>query len=207
MTTLFVISGPSGAGKSVLIERLLARDQGMRFSVSCTTRQPREGEEDGVDYHFISRDRFEADLRAGRFFEHAEFSGNLYGTHFQELEEAALQRRDLLLDIEVQGARQLQEKCIDAVYIFVVPPSFKGLERRLRNRNTENEAAIERRLKQAVHDMAEIGRYQYIIINDELEEAFTQLQSIVIAERIRWHRMESKLGPALDSFRKQNTNV
>ena len=202
MTTLFVLSGPSGAGKSALIERLLASDPGIRFSVSCTTRAPRPGEQDGVDYHFISRDRFEGDVRAGRFFEYAEFSGNLYGTHYRELEEAALQRRDLLLDIEVQGARQLQEKGIDAVYIFVVPPSFTGLERRLRNRNTEAEAAIERRLKQAVLDMAEIGRYQYIIINDELEEAFTQLQSIIIAERIRWHRMESRLGPVLASFRK-----
>jgi guanylate kinase len=202
MTTLFVLSGPSGAGKSALIERLLANDPGIRFSVSCTTRAPRPGETDGVDYRFINRDRFEGDIRAGRFFEYAEFSGNLYGTHFSELEEAALQRRDLLLDIEVQGARQLQEKGIDAVYIFVVPPSFTGLERRLRNRNTDTEAAIERRLKQAVLDMSEIGRYQYIIINDELEEASKQLQSIVIAERVRWHRMESRLGPVLASFRK-----
>ena len=113
MTTLFVLSGPSGAGKSALIERLLANDPGIRFSVSCTTRAPRPGETDGVDYRFINRDRFEGDIRAGRFFEYAEFSGNLYGTHFSELEEAALQRRDLLLDIEVQGARQLQEKGID----------------------------------------------------------------------------------------------
>lgn len=202
MTTLFVISGPSGAGKSALIERLLAGDPLIRFSVSCTTRAPRPGERNGINYHYISRPDFEADIAAGRFFEHAEFSGNLYGTHWAELETAQSQGRDLLLDIEVQGARQLQEKGIDAVYIFVTPPSFAESERRLRSRNTESEATIERRLNQAVVDVAEMERYQYVIINDDLDNAYLQLQAIVTAERLRFHRLARKLDPILASFRK-----
>ncbi|MBM3783988.1 MAG: guanylate kinase [Acidobacteria bacterium] len=202
MTTLFVISGPSGAGKSVLIDRLVNDVGPLRFSVSCTTRAPRAGERDGVDYHFLSRDAFEAGVAAGRFFEHAAFSGNLYGTNWSELEAAGTAGQDLLLDIEVQGARQLQEKSIDAVYIFVTPPSFAELERRLRSRNTEDEAAVQKRLRQAAADAPEMNRYQYIVVNDQLEEAYTQLRSIFVAERTRRHRMGKVLEPILESFRK-----
>jgi guanylate kinase len=168
MTSLFVLSGPSGAGKSVLIQRLIDALPSLRFSVSSTTRMPRPGETDGESYHFVSREQFQADIEAGNFFEYAEYSGNLYGTSRRELELARQQGRDLLLDIEVQGARQLQGKGIDAVYIFVTPPSFAELERRLRFRNTESEEAIQRRLSQAVEDIAHVQRYEFVIINDNL---------------------------------------
>jgi len=202
MSTLFVLSGPSGAGKSVLIRRILEDLPAIRFSVSSTTRAPRPGEIDGVDYRFLTRERFEEDIAAGRFLEHARFSGNLYGTNRQELEIARDFGQDLLLDIEVQGARQLQEKGIEAIYVFVTPPSFAELERRLRSRNTEVEDSIQRRLRQAVEDVSEVHRYQFVIVNDSLEEAYSRLRSIFVAERSRLSRMESALEPILASFRK-----
>ena len=202
MSTLFVLSGPSGAGKSVLIRRILEDLPAIRFSVSSTTRAPRPGEIDGVDYRFLTRERFEEDIAAGRFLEHAGFSGNLYGTNRQELEIARDFGQDLLLDIEVQGARQLQEKGIEAIYVFVTPPSFAELERRLRSRNTEVEDSIQRRLRQAVEDVSEVHRYQFVIVNDSLEEAYSRLRSIFVAERSRLSRMESALEPILASFRK-----
>ena len=202
MSTLFVISGPSGAGKSVLIRRILEDLPGIRFSVSSTTRGPRPGETDGINYHFISRERFQADVEAGEFLEHAQFSGNFYGTSRHEFEEARRLGQDLLLDIEVQGARQLQEKGIEAVYIFVTPPSFAELERRLRSRGTEDEVAIHRRLRQAVEDVSHVDRYQFVIVNDNLEEAYSRLRSIFIAERSRRSRMEAVLEPILASFQK-----
>lgn len=200
MISLFVISGPSGAGKSVLIQRILADLPDLRFSVSSTTRVPRPGEVDGASYHFISAEQFQREIDAGQFLEFATFSGNWYGTSRREIEEAALLGQDLLLDIEVQGARQLQEKGIKAVYIFITPPSFSELERRLRFRNTETEAAIQRRLSQAVEDVSGVDRYEFIIINDNLEEAFIQLRSIFVAERARRARMEAALKPVLASF-------
>ncbi|MFN0103213.1 MAG: guanylate kinase [Bryobacteraceae bacterium] len=202
MSTLFVISGPSGAGKSVFIRRILDDLPAIRFSVSSTTRAPRPGEIDGVNYHFISREQFQADIDAGHFLEHAQYSGNLYGTHRHEIEEAELHGQDLLLDIEVQGARQLQVKGIEAVYIFVTPPSFAELELRLRSRNTEDEAAIQRRLRQAVEDVSHLDRYQFVIVNDNLEEAYSRLLSIFVAERSRRSRMEATLEPILASFKK-----
>lgn len=202
MSTLFVISGPSGAGKSVLIRRILDDLPAIRFSVSSTTRGPRPGETEGIDYHFISREQFQADIEAARFLEHAQYSGNLYGTNRHEIEEAERLGQDLLLDIEVQGARQLQEKGVEAVYIFVAPPSFAELERRLRSRNTEDEVAIQRRLRQSVEDVSHVHRYQFVIVNDNLEEAYSRLRSIFIAERARRSRMGSTLEPILASFQK-----
>jgi guanylate kinase len=202
MSTLFVISGPSGAGKSVLIRRILDDLPAIRFSVSSTTRGPRPGEIDGVNYHFISREQFQTDVESGRFLEYAQFSGNMYGTNRHEFEEAQNLGQDLLLDIEVQGARQLQEKGIEAVYIFVTPPSFAELERRLRSRGTEDEVAIHRRLRQAVEDVSHVDRYQFVIVNDNLEEAYSRLRSIFIAERSRRPRMEAALEPILASFQK-----
>jgi len=201
MSTIFVLSGPSGAGKSVLINRLLAELPALRFSVSSTTRAPRPGETDGVSYHFLSRERFEADIAAGRFLEHAEFSGNRYGTNQDEVDSAVAAGQDLLLDIEVQGARQLQEKGVEAVFIFVTPPSFAELERRLRARNTESEEAIERRLRQAVKDIAEIDLYEFVIVNDQLEDAYSRLKSIFVAERSRRRRMQATLDPILATFK------
>ena len=202
MSTLFVISGPSGAGKSVLIRRILDDLPAIRFSVSSTTRGPRPGETEGIDYHFISREQFQADIEAARFLEHAQYSGNLYGTNRHEIEEAERLGQDLLLDIEVQGARQLQEKGVEAVYIFVAPPSFAELERRLRSRNTEDEAAIQRRLRQSVEDVSHVHRYQFVIVNDNLEEAYSRLRSIFVADRSRLSRMEPTLEPILASFQK-----
>lgn len=201
MSTIFVLSGPSGAGKSVLIHRLLAELPALRFSVSSTTRAPRPGETDGVSYHFLSRERFEADIAAARFLEHAEFSGNRYGTNQAEVDSATAAGQDLLLDIEVQGARQLKEKGVEAVFIFVTPPSFAELERRLRARNTESEEAIERRLRQAVKDTAAIDLYEFVIVNDQLEDAYSRLKSIFVAERSRRRRMQATLDPILATFK------
>jgi guanylate kinase len=200
MTTLFVISGPSGAGKSSLIRRLLPDLPRLRFSVSTTTRAPRPDEFDGVNYHFVTREHFLEQVAAGLFLEHAEFSGQLYGTSSNELTLAEESGGDLVLDIEVQGARQLQEKQVEAVYIFVAPPSLAELERRLRFRKTETEQAIQRRLRQAIADMPHIHRYQYVVVNDILEEAYLTLRSIIVAERSRQRRMLPLLAPMLASF-------
>jgi guanylate kinase len=200
MTTVFIISAPSGSGKSTLVHRLLASDPGLLFSISYTTRSPRPTETHGVDYNFISRKDFEARLARGEFLEYAEVFGNYYGTNRETFEAAIHHGKDLVLDIDVQGARQLKVAIPEAISIFVLPPSRNILEQRLRSRSQDSEEVIERRLRGAAEEVRNYSQYDYVLINRDLEEASARLASIVEAERLRKARMEEEVRPILESF-------
>lgn len=200
MTTVFIISAPSGSGKSTLVKRLLARVTGLMFSVSYTTRPPRGHEVDGESYHFVRRDDFEDMIARGEFLEWADVFDNYYGTHRSVLEEARRQDKDLVLDIDVQGARQLVEKIREAVTIFILPPSRQVLERRLRARDEDKDEVIERRLRDAAEEIRRYRDYHYVLINRELAESDAILSSIVRAERVRRTRIEEQIRPILESF-------
>ncbi|HUA22114.1 MAG TPA: guanylate kinase [Bryobacteraceae bacterium] len=200
MTSVFIISAPSGSGKSTLVHRLLQTVPELIFSISYTTRPPRPSETDGKDYNFISRKDFEAELAAGKFLEYAEVFGNYYGTNRSSFEKAVHERKDLLLDIDVQGARQLKVAIPEAISIFVLPPSREVLEQRLRTRSQDSEEVIQRRLKGAAEEVRNYSQYDYVLINREIEEASARLASIVRAERLRKARMEEEVRPILESF-------
>ena len=200
MTTVFIVSAPSGSGKSTLVERLLARVSGLMFSVSYTTRAPRGQEVDGEDYRFVSRTDFEAMIGRGEFLEWAQVFGNYYGTHRSILEEARRQGKDLVLDIDVQGARQLIQKIPEAVTIFILAPSRQVLESRLRARGEDRDEVIERRLRDAAEEIRRYSDYHYVLINRELDESNAILSSIVRAERVRRTRIEERIRPILESF-------
>ena len=200
MTTVFIISAPSGSGKSTLTQRLLAETPDLRFSISYTTRQPRGKEVHGKDYFFISREEFEARIAKGEFLEHAEVFGNYYGTHVSELDRAAHEGVDLILDIDVQGERQLREKIPGVVSIFILPPSREILEQRLRSRSQDSEPVIERRLRQAAEEIRNYFLYDYVLVNREVEASVEVLVSIVKATRSRRDRMESQIRPILETF-------
>ena len=184
---LFIISAPSGSGKSTLVTQLRTLVEGLDFSVSYTTRAPRGSEEDGREYHFTTREQFEAMIRRGEFLEWAEVFGNYYGTAVAALEHAERLGKDLLLDIDVQGAMQVMQKLPPAVSIFILPPSPKVLEMRLRNRSeAENmtvEAVIEKRLAEAEHELKQIRKYKYALVNDVLDQAVAEMRAIVLCER------------------------
>jgi guanylate kinase len=201
VTSVFVISAPSGSGKSTLVGRLLRSDQKLIFSISYTTRAPRGNEVDGTNYHFISREDFEIRIQRDEFLEWAEVFGNYYGTHISELARAKALESDLVLDIDVQGARQLKEKVRDAVTIFILAPSRGELEKRLRARDEDSEAVIERRLTEAAREIEGYGAYDYVIVNEDLDVSSQTLTSIVRAERARRMKMEDRIRPILDSFR------
>jgi guanylate kinase len=201
MTTIFIISAPSGSGKSTLVTRLMATVPGLMFSVSYTTRALRGHEIDGESYHFVTRDEFEAMLARGEFLEWAQVFGNYYGTHQGILEAARAAGRDLVLDIDVQGARQLRERVPEAVSIFVLAPSRKILEDRLRARGEDREDVIQRRLREAAVEIQKYKDYDYVLINRELPESDAVLSAIVRAERIRRDRIEDQIRPILDSFK------
>ncbi len=189
---LFVISAPSGAGKTTLLKRVMARISGLSFSVSHTTREPRTGEEDGVDYHFISTAVFLDMVEKGLFLEHAEVHGNFYGTSRESVLEQLKKGMDIVLDIDVQGASIVRRSDVLAgVNIFIAPPCLAELERRLRGRETESEENVGVRLKNAVIEMQAARNYDYLIVNDNLEETVDLLIAIVWAERARSHRLPS----------------
>jgi guanylate kinase len=200
MTTIFIVSAPSGSGKSTLVSRLLAAEPGLTFSISYTTRQPRGAEKDGESYHFVTRPEFEAMVARDEFLEHAEVFGNYYGTHRGILEQARSSGRDLVLDIDVQGARQLRRKIPEAVTVFILPPSRQILEARLRARGEDREEVIERRLRDAAEEIRRYRDYHYVLINRELTESDAILDAIVRAERVRRTRIEERIRPILDSF-------
>jgi guanylate kinase len=197
---LFIVSAPSGAGKTSLVKALLARDSGLSLSVSCTTRAPRAGERDGVHYHFIDQARFRESVAGGEFLEHAEVFGNLYGTREADVREALAAGQDLILEIDWQGARQVRERFRSAVGIFVLPPSIAELERRLRGRGTDSDAVIAGRMAQARDEMAHVEEYAYLVVNDLFDTALDALAAIVLAERQRFERQRSRLGPLLDAL-------
>src|SRR5579875_83691 len=184
---LFIISAPSGSGKSTLVAEVRRLVEGLEFSISYTTRKPRGSEKDGQEYHFTSVERFLEMVQRGEFLEWAEVFGNYYGTACDALDHARHAGKDLLLDIDVQGAIQVIHKMPEAVSIFIVPPSPEVLERRLRNRSqaegVTDEAIIQRRLAQAKQELLTLNKYKYVLINDVLDEAVTELRAIVQFER------------------------
>jgi guanylate kinase len=200
MISVFIISAPSGSGKSTLVHRLLATVPGLTFSISYTTRKPRATETNGVDYVFITREDFEARLARGEFLEYAEVFGNYYGTNRETFERAIQEGRDLVLDIDVQGARQLKVAIPEAISVFVLPPSRVILEQRLRARSQDSEEVIQRRLQGAAAEVRNYTQYDYVLINREIDESAARLASIVKAERLRKARMEEEVGPILESF-------
>jgi guanylate kinase len=182
---LFIVSAPSGAGKTTLVERLVEQTPHLRMSRSYTSRPAREGEMDGVDYNFVSRERFEAMIVAGEFLEWADVFGNLYGTSAADTERVLESGADLVLVIDVQGARKVRRRGIETTAIFVMPPSFEVLARRLRGRSKDSEEAIQRRLEVARHEVASFAEYDFVVMNDEITAAVDRLRSIVVAERAR----------------------
>ncbi|WP_300298094.1 guanylate kinase [uncultured Intestinimonas sp.] len=192
---LIVLSGPSGVGKSTVIAELLGQRKDIYFSVSFTTRAPRVGEADGVNYNFVDRAEFERMIAAGELLEHAEYVGNYYGTSMRVIEEKLAAGVDVLLDIEVQGAAKVRARCPEAALIFIIPPSFEELERRLRGRNTDSEEVITGRLQKAREEYRQIPSYDYLVVNDSVSEAAGEIISILTAEacrtRNRLHLIES----------------
>jgi guanylate kinase len=200
MTTVFIISAPSGSGKSTLVSRLLNEVEGLTFSVSFTTRKPRGSEVPGEAYHFIDREEFERRIANHEFLEHADVFGNYYGTHQDALAMARDQHKDLVLDIDVQGAGQLKERIPDAVSIFILPPSREVLEQRLRARSQDKEDVIQRRLANAAREIGNYNLYDYVLVNNDLDLAAETLKAIVRAERVKRVRVEEKIRPILATF-------
>jgi len=188
---LFVISAPSGAGKTTLFKELIDFFPDLRHSVSYTTRPIRSGETDGVDYHFVSRERFEQMIAAGAFAEWATVHGNLYGTALQTLIDSKDAGCDILLDIDYQGAATLRQHLSNGVYIFVLPPDFDELRRRLEKRNTDSAEIIATRIANAGREVAEARHYDYIVVNDDFKVALDQLKAIVVSQRCRREHMLS----------------
>ena len=187
---LIVLSGPSGVGKSTVISELLSERSDIYFSVSFTTRQPRVGEADGINYNFVSRERFEEMIAGGELLEYAEYVHNYYGTSLRVIEEKLASGIDVLLDIEVQGAAKVRAKCPEAVLIFIIPPSFEELSRRLHRRATDQEDVIQGRLRKAREEYRQIPNYDYLVVNDKVSEAAGEIIAILTAESCRTkHRM------------------
>jgi guanylate kinase len=182
---VIVVSAPSGAGKTTVLARVLEAVSGLRFSVSHTTREPRPGETDGVEYHFVDRPAFERLREDGQLLEWAEVHGNLYGTGRQEYARARSEGVDLLLDVDVQGAAQVREEMAEAVTVFILPPSYSVLERRLRGRGQDDESTIRLRLAAAAQELRAFESYEYAIVNEDLDVCVEALASIVRAARCR----------------------
>jgi guanylate kinase len=182
---VFVVSAPSGAGKTTLVHRVMETVPGLRFSVSYTTRPPRATETDGVDYHFVSIERFQSMIDRGAFLEWAEVHGNLYGTERIDLRALESEETDLLLDIDTQGARKMAAEYSEAVFIFILPPSPAALRERLIRRGLDSPDRIGARLAGASAEVAEAERYDYVVLNNDVERATEELKAIIAAERCR----------------------
>ncbi|MFY9302369.1 MAG: guanylate kinase [Atribacterales bacterium] len=182
---LFVLSGPSGVGKSTLRKEVMKRCPALKYSISYTSRAPRRDEKEGVDYYFVDMETFEEMKEKGEFIEWAKVHGNYYGTPRRQVEEWLKEGFDVILEIDVQGAKQVKKNCPDGIFIFIAPPSLKTLEQRLRERNSDPEDEILLRMTNAHLEMQSIRDYNYLVVNDVLEEAVDKLRSIIIAERCR----------------------
>lgn len=200
MSIVFIISAPSGSGKSTLVGRLLKEVPGLLFSVSYTTRAPRGNERPDENYHYVTREEFEECVARDEFLEHAEVFGNYYGTHRSILERAQTEGLDVVLDIDVQGARQLKGRIPDAVSIFILPPSREILEQRLRDRSEDPEVVILRRLREAAEEIRDYSTYDYVVVNEQVDSSVDTLAAIVNAERVRRSRTEDKIRPILATF-------
>lgn len=181
---LLVVSAPSGCGKGTILGEIL-KDDSFYYSISATTRAPREGEQDGVNYHFITKEEFEQRIAQGGMLEYAQYCGNYYGTPKKEVEQMREAGRDVILEIEVEGAMKVRALCPDAVFLFIAPPSVEELRRRLNKRGTEAAEVIEERVSQASRELSYADRYDYIIVNGELEEAIQDFRTVVRAEKLR----------------------
>jgi guanylate kinase len=197
---LFIVSAPSGAGKTTLVERLVEQTPRLRMSRSYTSRPARQGEADGVDYNFVTREVFEAMVARSEFLEWADVFGNLYGTSAIDTERLLATGDDVVLVIDVQGARQVRGRGVAASMVFVMPPSSGVLEQRLRGRSKDSESAIQRRLAVARDEVASFGEYDFIVVNDELTAAVDRLRSIVLAERARMERMRAHAEEIVRTF-------
>ena len=183
--TLYVVSAPSGTGKDTVVRELLSHHPEIAFSVSCTTREPRPGEQEGVDYWFVSPERFDEMIEKGEFLEYARYTGTSYGTPAAPADEAVNSGRDMILVIETVGAQLVKQKRPDAVLIFLVPPSFEELERRLRGRGTETEEQIAARMEKARAEVVSMGEYDYIVCNDTVEMAVSDIEAIIRSEQLK----------------------
>ena len=181
----FIICGPSGVGKGTVVSRLMEEDPTLYFSVSATTRAPRAGEADGVHYHFLTRETFQEWIGAGDFLEYAQYVGNFYGTPRRYVDEAMDQGRDVLLDIEIQGAEQIHRKRPEAVRIYIAPPSWEELERRLTGRGTEDAEKVRSRLARGREEFAAAKEFDYLVINDTVDRAVAEIRAIMLAEHCR----------------------
>ena len=197
---LFIVSAPSGTGKTTLVERLVQRVPGLQMSRSYTSRQARVGERDSVDYNFISRDRFDTMVREGAFLEWADVFGNCYGTSAADTNALLAAGKDVVLVIDVQGARQVRSRGIETVSVFVLPPSAEVLEQRLRGRSKDSEDQIRKRLEVACREVSDFAQYEYVVVNDELDTAVSRLEAIVLAERARVKVMRHQTEQIIDTF-------
>lgn len=181
--SLFVITGPSGAGKGTVLKEVIKSLNRLYFSVSATTRKPREGEVDGVHYHFLTKERFEELISADRFLEYAQYAENYYGTPLDPVLDQLEQGNDVILEIELQGALQVKKRMPQAVLVFIAPPSFEELEDRLRGRGTESEEVVLRRLAIARQECANMDQFRYIVVNDEVADAADRLRAVILSQR------------------------
>lgn len=205
MISVFIISAPSGSGKSTLVKELRRQVPNLEFSISYTTRKPRGAERDASEYFFVSREQFEDMITTNEFLEHADVFGNYYGTARRFLRKAQEKGNDLLLDIDVQGAAQIRERIADAVSIFILPPNRGELEQRLRNRSQDAESVIHRRLDAASREIENYGKYDYILVNDRLDESVAGLKAIVLSERLRRGGQEDAgLSATAEKYRLEN---
>ncbi len=182
---LIVVSGASGTGKGTVCNALMESLPELAYSISATTRSPRKGEQDGVNYYFLAREEFEKMIEEGGFLEWAEVYGNYYGTPLKKIQERLAEGQDILLEIDTQGALKVMEKCPEGVFIFLLPPSLEELERRIRGRGTETEESIARRLGAAKEEIGVGRKYNYVVVNDRVEKAVEQIQAILVAEHCR----------------------
>lgn len=200
LPSLIVVSGPSGAGKSTILARVLKEMEHLRFSVSHTTRAPRDGEREGADYYFVPRPEFERLRDESGFLEWAEVHGQLYGTSLMEYERAQKEGVDLLLDLDVQGAEQVRKQFPDAVSVFILPPSYEALERRLRDRGSDDETSFRRRLWAAGEELQLYREYEYAIINEDLDASVQTLEAVIRAARCRTSRVDPQAQAILRTF-------